>query len=31
LELENIKRLEFMGVEIEFVESGIKPLKIFCT
>ncbi len=25
LELENIRGLEFMGVEVEFVESGIKP------
>lgn len=24
-ELENIRGFEFMGVEVEFVESGIKP------
>ncbi len=27
-ELENIRGFEFMGVEVEFVESGIKPWKI---
>lgn len=31
LELENIRGLEFMGVKVEFVESGIEPLKIVCT